>query len=74
MSVFPEALSANMQLSEEPITAKMAPAKRSGLTRGGVDDTRERTFACDYPDCNKTYLKSSHLKAHFRVHTGLTYI
>lgn len=44
-------------------------ARRHGPASGG-DDTRERTFACDYPDCNKTYLKSSHLKAHYRVHTG----
>ena len=31
---------------------------------------RPRNFQCTYPGCTKSYLKSSHLKQHFRSHTG----
>lgn len=47
----------------------MAPTMTEPINKK-IEDRRERAYACSYGDCKKTYLKSSHLKAHFRVHTG----
>ena len=39
--------------------------------RNNADDLEQRrTFACKYEGCKKSYTKSSHLKAHSRIHTG----
>ena len=36
-----------------------------------AEDAKKRTHRCNFPDCNKVYTKSSHLKAHQRTHTGM---
>jgi len=38
--------------------------------RNNPELEKRRTHHCDFPNCNKVYTKSSHLKAHQRIHTG----
>ena len=38
--------------------------------RNNPELEKRRTHHCDFPQCNKVYTKSSHLKAHQRIHTG----
>ena len=39
--------------------------------RNNPELERRRVHFCNFPTCNKAYTKSSHLKAHQRLHTGI---
>jgi hypothetical protein len=41
----------------------------NSISTDGISD-RPRNYLCTFPGCNKSYLKSSHLKQHIRSHTG----
>ena len=44
----------------------------TSLANPNVDfNGRPKPFVCHYPGCDKCYYKSSHLKAHYRTHTGM---
>jgi len=49
-------------------TKKAVGRQRS--TANTTDSGKKRIHKCNYPNCNKVYTKSSHLKAHQRTHTG----
>ncbi|XP_038604233.1 Krueppel-like factor 8 isoform X1 [Tachyglossus aculeatus] len=59
-----ESTSASFQeLQRESVVARMQRVESPDLKK-------RRIHQCDFAGCNKVYTKSSHLKAHRRIHTG----
>ncbi|KAG8431449.1 hypothetical protein GDO86_018697 [Hymenochirus boettgeri] len=49
--------------------APISPARPLSMDTAPVRLTNEKRHRCPYSGCGKVYGKSSHLKAHYRVHT-----
>lgn len=57
-------------ISIPSLSSPPTPIMSSSTAIAVCSSERRRTYRCEYENCQKTYYKSSHLKAHVRTHTG----
>ncbi|CAB4065339.1 KLF5 [Lepeophtheirus salmonis] len=61
---------AKRQASESLTELVSPPPPKKYNRRNNPELEKRRIHYCDHPGCTKVYTKSSHLKAHQRIHTG----
>ncbi|KAH8853755.1 Krueppel-like factor 15 [Schistosoma japonicum] len=64
----PYLLTTNQRYS--PDEAEMTDIDNKKGNQTIKDEPLNKKYRCTFPGCEKRYLKSSHLKAHYRIHTG----
>jgi krueppel-like factor 8/12 len=66
----PHSIGSNGSLSSAP--SMIRPRQTTSIVTPEYKESlkKRKVHKCDFPDCDKIYTKSSHLKAHKRTHTG----